>query len=133
MNILVTGAAGFIGSALTLRLMEDGHNVVGIDNFNDYYDVSLKRARVARALALDNFTLYEIDVADKDAVTKVFKNESIDRVMHLAAQAGVRYSLDNPSAYIDANMHGFLNILEACRDYPVEPDLRYSSTRGVEE
>ena len=130
MNILVTGAAGFIGSALTLRLMADGHKVIGIDNFNDYYDVNLKRARVARALALDAFTLYEIDVADKPAVMDVFKRESIDRVMHLAAQAGVRYSLDNPSAYIDANMHGFLNILEACRDYPVE-HLVYASTSSV--
>ena len=130
MNILVTGAAGFIGSALSLQLLSDGHNVIGIDNFNDYYDVSLKRSRVERALSFNQFTLHEIDVADKEAVTKVFKQESIDRVMHLAAQAGVRYSLDNPSAYIDANMHGFLNILEACRDYPVE-HLVYASTSSV--
>lgn len=130
MNILVTGAAGFIGSALSLRLLADGHKVIGIDNFNDYYDVNLKRARVARALTSNEFTMYELDVADKQAVFNVFQQESIDRVMHLAAQAGVRYSLDNPSAYIDANMHGFTNILEACRDHPVE-HLVYASTSSV--
>lgn len=130
MNILVTGAAGFIGSALSLRLLADGHRVVGIDNFNDYYDVNLKRARAARALEHDNFSMFEIDIADKAAVMSVFEKSSFDRVMHLAAQAGVRYSLDNPSAYIDANMHGFLNVLEACRQYPVE-HLVYASTSSV--
>ena len=130
MNILVTGAAGFIGSALSLRLLADGHRVVGIDNFNDYYDVNLKRARAARALEHGNFSMFEIDIADKAAVMSVFEKSSFDRVMHLAAQAGVRYSLDNPSAYIDANMHGFLNILEACRQYPVE-HLVYASTSSV--
>lgn len=130
MKILVTGAAGFIGSALSLRLLADGHRVVGIDNFNDYYDVDLKRARVARALENSSFSLYEVDVADKSAIFEAFKLESFDRVMHLAAQAGVRYSLDNPSAYIDANMHGFLNILEACREYPVQ-HLVYASTSSV--
>lgn len=130
MNILVTGAAGFIGSALAIRLLEEGHDVVGADNFNDYYDTNLKNARVERALAYDHFKILPIDVCDKAAISHLFEQEKFDRVMHLAAQAGVRYSIENPSAYIDANIHGFLNILEACREYPVE-HLVYASTSSV--
>jgi len=130
MKVLVTGAAGFIGSALSLQLLQQGHDVVGIDNFNSYYDASLKRARAQRALDHPGFQLREMDVADKSAILSLFKSEDFDRVMHLAAQAGVRYSLENPSAYIDANMHGFLNILEACRSCGIE-HLVYASTSSV--
>ena len=127
---MVTGAAGFIGSALAIRLLEEGNEVVGIDNFNDYYDVSLKHARIERTLAYENFKTFSVDVCDKIAINNLFKQEKFDYVMHLAAQAGVRYSIENPSAYIDANMHGFLNILEACREYPVE-HLVYASTSSI--
>ena len=130
MKILVTGAAGFIGSALAIRLLQEGNEVVGIDNFNDYYDVSLKHARIERALAFENFKILSVDVCDKIAISNLFKQEKFDSLMHLAAQAGVRYSIDNPSAYIDNNMHGFLNILEACKEYPVE-HLVYASTSSV--
>ena len=130
MKILVTGAAGFIGSALAIRLLQEGNEVVGVDNFNDYYDVSLKHDRIERALAYENFKILPVDVCDKIAINNLFKQEKFDRLMHLAAQAGVRYSIENPSAYIDANMHGFLNILEACREHPVE-HLVYASTSSV--
>ena len=130
MKILVTGAAGFIGSALAMRLLEEGHEVVGIDNFNDYYDVSLKHARAERTSAYDRFKILSVDVCDKTAISDLFQQEKFDRVMHLAAQAGVRYSIENPSAYIDANIHGFLNMLEACKEYPVE-HLVYASTSSV--
>ena len=130
MKILVTGAAGFIGAALCHKLLEQGHDVIGIDNFNNYYDVALKRARADLLLGKEQFTLQEIDVANKDAILSLFAQEKFDRVMHLAAQAGVRYSLENPSAYVDANVHGFLNILEACRNHPVN-HLVYASTSSV--
>ena len=130
MKILVTGAAGFIGSALAIRLLKEGNEVVGIDNYNDYYDVSLKHARAERSSAYDCFKMLSVDVCDKNAINDLFKKEKFDHVMHLAAQAGVRYSIENPSAYIDANMHGFLNILEACREYPVE-HLVYASTSSI--
>jgi len=130
MKILVTGSAGFIGSALSIRLLKDGHDVVGIDNFNDYYDVQLKHDRVSLAKDYENYSIYKMDVADKTSILNLFKKENFDRIIHIAAQAGVRYSIENPHAYIDANIHGFMNILEACREFPVE-HLVYASTSSV--
>jgi UDP-glucuronate 4-epimerase len=130
MKILVTGSAGFIGSALSIRLLKDGHDVVGIDNFNDYYDVQLKHDRVYLAKDYENYSIYKMDVADKTSILNLFKKENFDRIIHIAAQAGVRYSIENPHAYIDANIHGFMNILEACREFPVE-HLVYASTSSV--
>ena len=130
MKILVTGSAGFIGSALSIRLLEDGHDVVGIDNFNDYYDVQLKHDRVSLAKDYENYSIYKMDVADKTSILNLFKKENFDRIIHIAAQAGVRYSIENPHAYIDANIYGFMNILEACRKFPVE-HLVYASTSSV--
>jgi UDP-glucuronate 4-epimerase len=118
MKILVTGAAGFIGFHTASALLSAGHTVVGVDNFNSYYDVALKRARAAR-LVDDRFRLVEMDVADRDATQRLFAHERFDRVVHLAAQAGVRYSIDHPHAYADANLVGFLNILEGCRQTTV--------------
>ena len=130
MKILVTGSAGFIGSALSIRLLKDGHDVVGIDNFNDYYDVQLKHDRVSLAKDYENYSIYKMDVADKTSILNLFKKENFDRIIHIAAQAGVRYSIENPHAYIDANIYGFMNILEACREFPVE-HLVYASTSSV--
>ena len=130
MKILVTGSAGFIGSALSIRLLKDGHDVVGIDNFNDYYDVQLKHDRVSLAKEYENYSIYKMDVADKTSILNLFKKENFDRIIHIAAQAGVRYSIENPHAYIDANIYGFMNILEACREFPVE-HLVYASTSSV--
>lgn len=130
MKILVTGSAGFIGSALAIRLLDDGHDVVGVDNFNDYYDVKIKHDRVSLANKYKHYSIHKIDVVDKFSILELFKKENFDRVIHIAAQAGVRYSIENPSAYIDANVHGFMNILEACREYPVE-HLVYASTSSV--
>ena len=115
MNILVTGAAGFIGAALSLRLLERGDRVVGLDNLNDYYDVSLKEARLARLRAHSGFEFEKIDIADREAMKNLFAKRRFDAVMHLAAQAGVRYSIENPSAYIDANLVGFGNLIEGAR------------------
>ena len=115
MNILVTGAAGFIGAALSLRLLERGDRVVGLDNLNDYYDVSLKEARLARLRAHSGFEFEKIDIADREAMKHLFAKRRFDAVMHLAAQAGVRYSIENPSAYIDANLVGFGNLIEGAR------------------
>jgi UDP-glucuronate 4-epimerase len=115
MRILVTGAAGFIGFHLAKRFLDRGDLVVGIDNLNDYYDVSLKKARLAQLEPYDNFTFLKIDIADRDAMEKLFKNHEFDRVVHMAAQAGVRYSLKNPHAYVQSNLVGFLNVLECCR------------------
>jgi UDP-glucuronate 4-epimerase len=113
--VLVTGAAGFIGFALARRILEGGRAVVGIDNVNDYYDPALKEARLAVLRRFKNFTFHRIDLADRQAVEVVFRDGSFGPVVHLAAQAGVRYSLQNPYAYLDANLAGFLNILEGCR------------------
>ncbi len=118
MKILVTGAAGFIGFHTASTLLAAGHTVVGVDNFNAYYDVGLKRARAAR-LAGDRFRLVEMDLANREATQKLFDTERFDRVVHLAAQAGVRYSIDHPHAYADANLVGFLNVLEGCRQTAV--------------
>ena len=115
MNILVTGAAGFIGSTLALRLLARGDRVVGIDNLNDYYDVSLKEARLARLRAHPGFEFEKIDIAEREAMARLFASQRFDAVMHLAAQAGVRYSIENPGAYVDANLVGFANVIEGAR------------------
>lgn len=129
-NILVTGAAGFIGAFLAKRLLERGDNVVGADNVNDYYDVRIKRARLEMLSKYDNFTFKEINIADKTAVDEIFEEYRPEIVVNLAAQAGVRYSLENPQVYIESNIIGFFNILEACRRYPVE-HLVYASSSSV--
>ena len=115
MNILVTGAAGFIGSTLSLRLLARGDRVFGLDNLNDYYDVSLKEARLARLRAHPGFEFERADIADRDAMARLFARRRFDAVMHLAAQVGVRYSLENPGAYVDANLVGFGNVIEGAR------------------
>ena len=130
MNILVTGAAGFIGSALSLHLLERGHRVVGIDNFNDYYPVDLKRARHARQTPHPAYRGLEMDLTDADGLARLFAEERFDVVCNLAAQAGVRYSIQNPMAYVQSNLVGFANILEACRRNNV-PRLVYASSSSV--
>jgi len=115
MNILVTGAAGFIGSTLSLRLLARGDRVFGLDNLNDYYDVSLKEARLARLRAHAGFEFEKADIVDREAMARLFADRRFDAVMHLAAQAGVRYSIENPAAYIDANLVGFGNVIEGAR------------------
>lgn len=129
MKYLVTGAAGFIGSAVTERLCALGHQVVGVDNLNDYYDVSLKQARLQRA-ANPLFTFIELDLADREGVAQLFADQQFDKVIHLAAQAGVRYSIDNPQAYADSNLVGHLTILEGCRHHKVK-HLVYASSSSV--
>ena len=130
MKVLLTGAAGFIGMHTTQRLLARGDEVVGIDNLNDYYDVRLKEARLARLTPHASFSFHRLDVADTAAMEQVFQREQPQRVIHLAAQAGVRYSLTNPHAYIQANVVGFTNILEACRHNRVE-HLVYASSSSV--
>ena len=115
MHILVTGAAGFIGAGLALRLLERGDSVVGLDNLNDYYDVNLKQARLERLRAFPGFEFEKTDIAERAAMARVFAGRHFDAVMHLAAQAGVRYSIENPAAYIDANLVGFANVIEGAR------------------
>lgn len=130
MKILVTGAAGFIGMHCAERLLARGNTVIGIDNMNDYYDVSLKQARLDRLLPKAEFTFIEGDIADRAVMEKLFATEQPDHIIHLAAQAGVRYSLENPHAYIDANLQGFMNILEGCRHHKVA-HLVYASSSSV--
>lgn len=130
MNILITGAAGFIGSALALRLLDRGDAVFGIDNLNDYYDVRLKQARLARVSAQKNFTFEKIDIADRPGMSRLFREHRFDAVVNLAAQAGVRYSLENPHAYVDANLVGFVNVLEGCRHSGVK-HLVFASSSSV--
>ena len=130
MKILLTGAAGFIGMHTTLRLLARGDQVVGVDNLNDYYEVTLKQARLARLTPHTNFTFHKASVEDRNAMAELFAIEKPQRVIHLAAQAGVRYSLTNPHAYIDANLQGFINILEGCRHQQVE-HLAYASSSSV--
>lgn len=130
MKVLVTGVAGFIGSAVALRLLERGDEVIGIDNLNDYYEVSLKESRLERVKAKDNFTFLKMDIADRQGMVEVFETHRPQRVVNLAAQPGVRYSLENPGAYIDTNIVGFGNILEGCRHFDVE-HLVYASSSSV--
>jgi UDP-glucuronate 4-epimerase len=130
MKILVTGAAGFIGMHVSQLLLARGDSVVGIDNLNDYYDPQLKHDRLARLTPLPGFRFVKMDVADRDGMDKLFAEEGFDRVVHLAAQAGVRYSLQNPRAYIDSNIVGFTNILEGCRHNAVK-HLVYASSSSV--
>ena len=130
MKILVTGAAGFIGMHTSLRLLARGDEVVGLDNLNDYYDPTLKEARLARLTPHAAFRFVKMDVADRAGMEALFAAEKFDRVIHLAAQAGVRYSLQNPHAYIDSNVVGFMNILEGCRHSKVQ-HLVYASSSSV--
>ena len=130
MKIFVTGSAGFIGSALSLRLLERGDTIVGIDNHNNYYDPTLKEARLSRHLNNPNYSHIKGDIEDRGLIEKVFKENSFDVVVNLAAQAGVRYSIENPFAYIDTNLVGFGNILEGCRNTSVK-HLVYASSSSV--
>lgn len=129
MKILVTGAAGFIGAALSLSLLERGDEVIGVDNLNDYYDISLKHARLARLTPFENFKFIQLNIADRDAMEELFASEQFERVVNLAAQAGVRYSITNPHVYAESNLIGFLNILEGCRQN--KTDLIYASSSSV--
>ena len=130
MKYLVTGAAGFIGNFVAERLCNDGHEVVGLDNLNDYYDPALKLARLERIKHLTTFRFVKMDLADREGIATLFKNEQFERVIHLAAQAGVRYSIENPMAYIDSNVVGFTTILEGCRHNNVK-HLVYASSSSV--
>ena len=130
MKVLVTGAAGFIGNELALRLTARGDELVGIDNLNDYYDVALKQARLDRLQDEPRFSFLKLDIADRAAMSKLFTEQRFDAVVNLAAQAGVRYSLENPGAYVDANLTGFANILEGCRQSQVK-HLVFASSSSV--
>lgn len=127
---LVTGAAGFIGFHLCKRLLQEGYKVIGIDNLNDYYDVNLKTARLKQIEGKENFSFIKIDIADRAAMTQLFSSNGFDIVVHLAAQAGVRYSIKNPYAYINSNIIGFMNILECCRHSKVK-HLVFASSSSV--
>jgi len=130
MKILVTGAAGFIGFHLSKRLLARGDEVVGLDNLNDYYDVNLKKARLSQLEEQANFRLIKMELADREGVAQLFARENIQRVVNLAAQAGVRYSIENPHAYVDSNIVGFVNLLEGCRHNAVE-HLVFASSSSV--
>lgn len=127
---LVTGAAGFIGYFLSKNLLEQGCHVIGVDNINDYYDVNLKHARLEKLKPYENFTFIKGDISDKDIIHNIFEEYKPNIVVNLAAQAGVRYSIENPDVYIQSNIIGFYNILEACRNYPVD-HLLYASSSSV--
>lgn len=130
MKLLVTGAAGFIGMYTAKRLLEDGHEVVGLDNINDYYDTNLKEYRLSQLADFEKFRFVKMDLADRDGIAKLFREQSFQKVIHLAAQAGVRYSLDNPMAYVDSNLVGQMTILEGCRHNKVE-HVVYASSSSV--
>jgi UDP-glucuronate 4-epimerase len=130
MRILVTGSAGFIGAALSLRLLQRGDEVIGLDNLNDYYDVNLKLARLERLKVFDLYTDTRVNLEDKIAVAEIFTQYSPQLVVNLAAQAGVRYSIENPRAYVDTNVVGFLNILEGCKEHGLQ-HLVYASSSSV--
>ncbi len=130
MKVLVTGAAGFIGYHTARVLLDRGDEVVGLDNLNDYYDVALKQARLERLQRAINFHFVKLDLADASGMAELFAREQFDRVVHLGAQAGVRYSIENPQAYVDSNVTGTLNVLEGCRHHPVE-HLVFASTSSV--
>ncbi len=130
MKILITGSSGFIGFHLSNLLLDKGFQVVGIDNMNDYYDIQLKEDRLKQLKERENFSFNQIDLKDKENLDRLFETEKFDYVINLAAQAGVRYSITNPYAYVDSNLIGFVNILEACRNYPVK-HLLYASSSSV--
>jgi UDP-glucuronate 4-epimerase len=130
MKIVVTGSAGFIGNFVALRLLERGDEVIGIDNLDPYYDVDLKLARLGRLLANPAYTDYRADLCDGAALGEIFARHRPGRVVHLAAQAGVRYSLEQPESYVASNLDGFLKLLEACRNHPVE-HLVFASSSSV--
>ncbi len=130
MRVLVTGAAGFIGYHTAERLLDQGDEVIGLDNLNSYYDVRLKEARLDRLARFPNFRFVKLDLADRDGIAALFASEKPERVVHLAAQAGVRYSIENPLAYIDSNINGFANILEGCRAVKAQ-HLVYASSSSV--
>ena len=130
MKVLVTGAAGFIGSALCIKLLERGEEVVGVDNHNEYYDTNLKEDRLLRHIHHKNYVHHRMNIEDRNGIEKLFKKEKFNKVVHLAAQAGVRYSIENPYAYIDSNLVGFCNILEGCRKSKVN-HLVYASSSSV--
>jgi UDP-glucuronate 4-epimerase len=130
MQVLVTGAAGFIGATLSLRLLSQGHEVWGIDNLNDYYDVRLKQARLKQCQQHKEFQFQQLDIGDRNATEKLFTKQNFDVVIHLAAQAGVRYSVQNPFAYIDSNIVGFASILEGCRHQKTK-HLIYASSSSI--
>lgn len=130
LKILVTGAAGFIGMYTAKRLLEKGYQVVGLDNLNSYYEPELKQYRLAKLSSYKNFSFVQLDLADRDSIAKLFSKEKFNRVIHLAAQAGVRYSIENPFAYVDSNLVGMMTILEGCRHNKVE-HLVYASSSSV--
>lgn len=130
MKILITGAAGFIGFHLSKELLEQSHEIIGIDNLNDYYDPNIKESRLGILQKYKNFSFHKVDLKDKENVDRIFKTYRPTHVVNLAAQAGVRYSIENPYAYVDSNLLGFVNILEACRHFPVE-HLLYASSSSV--
>jgi UDP-glucuronate 4-epimerase len=129
-KILITGAAGFIGYHLAKRLCSDGFQVDGVDNLNTYYEIGLKESRLAHLESLSNFSFSQIDISNKKSVDHQFENSQYDFVVNLAAQAGVRHSIENPHVYLESNIHGFLNILEACRHHPIK-HLVYASSSSV--
>lgn len=129
-KILITGAAGFIGYHLSKRLCKNDYNVIGLDNLNSYYDVNLKKSRLNKLKSYQNFNFFETDLIEREEIFKLFQNESPTIVIHLAAQAGVRYSITNPHSYVDSNLVGFVNILESCRHNPVK-HLIYASSSSV--
>lgn len=129
-NVLVTGGAGFIGFHLSKLLLNNGYRVTGIDNMNDYYDINLKEGRLNILLKYKEYSFFKVDLKDKESIDQLFKQNKFDYVINLAAQAGVRYSIENPYAYVDSNLIGFINILEACRHHPIK-HLLYASSSSV--